>query len=98
MAIFGQPGALDIQRWRRVAVDRPQQLEAARGLARVALLAVGAVTLQAVGGVLHQRLALARQGGEGRALQLRGIGADRQYLLLFVGGQRLGAGQQFALA
>ncbi|MNH29079.1 hypothetical protein D3C79_892880 [compost metagenome] len=98
MAIFRQARAFDIQFWRRVAVDRPQQLEAALGACRVALLTVGAIAFEAVCSILDQRLALARQGGEFGAVQMRRIGTDRQHLLLLPGVQRLGALQQFALA
>ncbi|MCY1183280.1 hypothetical protein D9M73_238880 [compost metagenome] len=98
MAVFRQPRALDFKLRRRVAVDCPQQLEAALGACRITLLAVGPVTFQAIGGVLHQGLALAGQGGERWALQLCGVGTDRQHLLLLAGIQRLGPLQQFTFA
>ncbi|MNJ59461.1 hypothetical protein D3C77_551470 [compost metagenome] len=98
MAVFGQTRSLDVQFWRWIAVDGSQQFETALGSRRVTFLTVGPIAFQPVGGILYQGLALAGQGGERGALQLRGIGAYRQHLLLLAGVQRLGPLKQFALA
>ena len=83
MTVFGQARLRDIQLRRRVLVDRPQQFETALGALRVAFLAVGAVTLQTIGRIDDQRLAVAGLSLERRVLQLFLIGADFQHPLLF---------------
>ena len=97
MTVLGQTRLRNIKRRRRVLIDRPQQFETALGALRVAFLAVGAVTFQAIRGVDDQRLAIARQCLEICALKLLLIGADLQYPLLLFISQRLGTAQQLTL-
>ncbi|MCY1178524.1 hypothetical protein D9M73_188760 [compost metagenome] len=97
VTVFRQAGLRDIQLRRRVLVDRPQQFEAALGARRIALLAVSAIALQAIGGIDDQRLAVAGLCLERRVLQLFLVGADFQHPLLLLRVQRLGATEQLAL-
>ncbi len=98
MAFFRQAGARDVQLWRRVLIDRLQQLEAALRALRVALKTVGAVAFQTVGGVLNQRAAFFGLREVLAVVQLFLIGADLQYPLLLVCIERFGAAQQLAFA
>ncbi len=98
MAVFRLAGALDLEVRRWVAVDRTQQVVAARGDAAVTRLTGGAVAHQTEGGVLDQRLARHRQGLEVGSVEQAVV--VRQALGPVALGmvERFGAGEQFLLA